>query len=285
VESLDTEFGVYYVNYHATAPVLDVTLCKHGWEGCSSLDGLALPLTYHEDVHAFALSAATGVRNIALSAELSQFRNQPTQRNFPELIEGATRNRGIYASRMAATGNGNVFNGVWKADRTQLLLGGQVDLSSAVGLADASLAAEAAGQWVGNLPDTDEERIGRNGNWGPAASGGVCQPLAQQTEGGCKTDGFATEFSWGYRLFTTITLPRPARGIDLHTLLSWSHDVQGYSVDGGLAEGRHVLNLRIQAIFQRAWFVEVGRSWVNSNTDYDPARDKDTYTLALGFTF
>lgn len=284
-ESLDTEFGLYYVNFHATLPVLDLTLCDNGWEGCTSRDGLSLPLTFHEDVQAYAISAATGVRNIALSAELSQFRDLPVQRNFPELVEGAIGNRGIYASRMRAAGDGALFSGGWKADRTQLLLGGQLDLSPTVGLADATLAFEAAGQWVSNLPGTEEERIGRMANWGAAADNGVCQQLTQNTEGGCNTDGFATDFSWGYRVFAALSLPRPARGVDLQPLLTWNHDIEGYAVDGSQVEGRRAIGLRLRAIFQRMIFVEVGRSWVNSNTNYDPLRDKDLYTLAAGIAF
>ncbi len=284
-EQLNTEFGLYYVNFHATTPVLDLSLCDNGWEGCSSLDGLSMPLSYDKNVRAFAISAATGVRHVALSAELSRFENLSVQRNFGELIEGATNNRGIYAARMEAAGNGSLFSGGWKTDRTQLLLGGRVDLSSVVGLVDASLAVEAAGQWVKDLPDSDEERIGRNGNWGAAASDGVCQELTRNTQGGCRTDGFATDFSWGYRLFSVISLPRPARGIDLQTLVAWNEDVEGYAVDGSLVEGRRVIKLRLQAIFQGAWFIELGRTWINSNTDYDAARDLDTYTIAAGVSF
>lgn len=285
VEGLDTEFGLYYVKFHATTPVLNMTLCENGWEGCSAVDGINVPLQYHEDVEAYAISAATGVRNIALSAELSQFRDLPAQRNFPELVEGATQNRGIYAGRMRATGDGNLFSGGFKVDRTQLLLGSQMDLSPAVGLADASLAVEAAGQWVTNLPGADEERIGRGGNWGAAAYNGVCQPLSQNTQGGCKTEGFATDFVWGYRVLAAVALPRPARGIDLLPLLGWSHDVKGYSTDGTMVEGRHVINLRLRAIFQRAFFLEIGRTWVNSNTAYDSLRDKDLYSIAAGVAF
>ena len=286
VEPLDTEFGLYYVKFDATTPVLDITLCDHGWDGCTSLDGLSLPLTYDGSVEAFAISAATGVRNLALSAELSRFRDLPVQRNAPELIEGATRGRGIYADRMARAGGGNVFSGGWEADRTQLLLGGQMDLSPTTGLADASLALEVAGQWVTNLPGTDEERIGRNGNWGAAtAPDGTCQPLTADTQGGCRLDGFATDFSWGYRVLATLSLPRPARGIELQPLLAWSHDVEGYAVDGTQAEGRRVINLRLRAVFQRAYFMEIARTWVNSNTNYDPLRDKDLYVIALGLAF
>jgi hypothetical protein len=266
--------------------VLNVTLCNNGWEGCSSQDGLGLPLVYHEDVKALAISAATGVRNIALSAELSQFRDLPVQRNFPELIDGATNGRGIYAERMASAGGGSLFDGGWKVDRTQLLIGGQMDLASTIGLADASLAMEAAGQWATNLPGSNEERIGRSGNWGAAAArDGICQALTQATQGGCKVDGFATDFSWGYRVLATVSLPRPARGVDLLPLISWSHDVKGYAVDGGQAEGRRVINLRLRAVFQRAYFIEIGRSWVNSNTDYDVLRDKELYSIAAGIAF
>jgi hypothetical protein len=186
---------------------------------------------------------------------------------------------------MAAAGNGSLFSGALDANRTQLLLGGQLDLSSAVGLADASLAAEVSGQWVSNLPDDEEERIGRNGNWGAAAVDGDCPTLTRGTEGGCRTDGFATDISWGYRLFSTISLPRPARGVDLKALLAWNHDVGGYAVDGTLVEGRRLLNLRLQMIFQRRWFIELGRTWISANTNYDPARDKDAYSITLGTQF
>jgi hypothetical protein len=237
-------------------------------------------------VKAFAISAATGVRNIALSAELSQFRDLPAQRNAPELVEGASDNRGIYADRMAAAGDGALFDGSWKANRTQLLLGGRIDLGSTIGLADASMAMEASGQWITNLPGTGKERIGRNGNWGAAAvPGSVCEPLTQNTQGGCKADGFATDFSWGYRVFSVFSLPRPARGLDLQTLVSWSHDVEGYAVDGSQVEGRRVFGLRLQALYQRTWFLELGRTWVHSNTNYDIARDKDVYTIAAGMAF
>jgi hypothetical protein len=286
VEPLNTEFGLYYVNYHATLPTLAVNLCQNGWEGCSSLDGLSLPLTFHEDVKAYAISAATGVRNIALSAELSHFHDLPVQRNFPELIAGATRNQGIYADRMSNAGNGAQFSGAWKADRTQLLLGGVMDLTSTIGLANATLVAEVSSQWVNNLPGDDEERIGRPGVWGNAiANGEPCESATQKTEGGCKVDGFATDFSWGYRLLVSMSLPRPARGIDLIPLISWRHDVEGYAVDGSQVEGRSAITFRMRAVFQRAFFLDLTRTWNNSTNDYDILRDKDIYSIALGVSF
>jgi hypothetical protein len=233
-----------------------------------------------------AISASTGLRSLALSAELSHFRDLPVQRNFPEMIEGAIGNRGIYAERMVEAGGGALFSGGWKADQTQLLLGGELDLSRTIGLGNPLLAIEAAGLWATNLPGTDEERIGRNPNWGAATPpGGVCQQITQATEGGCKAKGYATDFSWGYRMLFSFLLPLPAVGIDLTPLVAWSSDIEGYSIDGSQVEGRHVLNLKMRAVYQRAFFLEIGRTWVNSNTDYDVARDKDLYSIAVGMAF
>lgn len=286
VEPLDTEFGLYYVKYHTTIPTLDLSLCDNGPTGCSSLDGLATEVTYAEDLEAFALSAATGVRNVALTAELSYFRDLPAARNFPELVAGATRASGIYSQRMAEAGDGARFSGSYPVDRTQLLLGGVIDVASAVGLANANLAVELAGQWAQDLPGTGRERLGRSGNWGQAIEpGGSCDATTAATEGGCKIDGFATDFSWGYRLLAQVTLPRPARGLDLYPIISWNHDVEGYSVDGGQVEGRRALALRLRAIFQRTYFMEVGRVWFNSDNNYDPLRDRDVYSIAVGVAF
>ena len=56
-------------------------------------------------------------------------------------------------------------------------------------------------------------------------------------------------------------------------------------MDGSQVEGRRVIGLSLQALFQRTWFLEFGRTWVHSNTDYDIVRDKDVYTVAAGVVF
>ena len=289
VEELDTEFGLYFANFHSTTPVIGKQLCTTKTvigtvEACTGLGGLRLPLQYQENVQAFAISAASGVQNLSLSAELSYFHDLPVQRNLPELSWGAINGKGIYAERMEAAGPGATFDGSIQVDRTQLLLGGVMDLTSHTGLADATLVGEVAGQWV-DLPSTNVERIGRNGNWGAAASALDGCDSRTQYAGGCATDGFATEFNWSYRLLATFSLPRPGFGLEFRPQFGWNHDVSGYSVDGFQVEGRQIFGASVRTIFQRAFFLDVGRTWVRSNTDYDPARDKDAYFIATGMAF
>ena len=289
VEELDTEFGLYFANFHSTTPVIGKQLCTTKTvigtvEACTGLGGLRLPLQYQENVQAFAISAASGVQNLSLSAELSYFHDLPVQRNLPELSWGAINGKGIYAERMEAAGPGATFDGSIQVDRTQLLLGGVMDLTSHTGLADATLVGEVAGQWV-DLPSTNVERIGRNGNWGAAANALDGCDSRTQYAGGCATDGFATEFNWSYRLLATFSLPRPGFGLEFRPQFGWNHDVSGYSVDGFQVEGRQIFGASVRTIFQRAFFLDVGRTWVRSNTDYDPARDKDAYFIATGMAF
>mgnify|MGYP003423280074 FL=1 len=289
VEELDTEFGLYFANFHSTTPVIGKQLCTTKTvigtvEACTGLGGLRLPLQYQENVQAFAISAASGVQNLSLSAELSYFHDLPVQRNLPELSWGAINGKGIYAERMEAAGPGATFDGSIQVDRTQLLLGGVMDLTSHTGLADATLVGEVAGQWV-DLPSTNVERIGRNGNWGAAASALDGCDSRTQYAGGCATDGFATEFNWSYRLLATFSLPRPGCGLEFRPQFGWNHDDSGYSVEGFQVEGRQIFGASVRTIFQRAFFLDVGRTWVRSNTDYDPARDKDAYFIATGMAF
>ena len=289
VEELDTEFGLYFANFHSTTPVIGKQLCTTKTvigtvEACTGLGGLRLPLQYQENVQAFAISAASGVQNLSLSAELSYFHDLPVQRNLPELSWGAINGKGIYAERMEAAGPGATFDGSIQVDRIQLLLGGVMDLTSHTGLADATLVGEVAGQWV-DLPSTNVERVGRNGNWGAAANALDGCDSRTQYAGGCATDGFATEFNWSYRLLATFSLPRPGFGLEFRPQFGWNHDVSGYSVDGFQVEGRQIFGASVRTIFQRAFFLDVGRTWVRSNTDYDPARDKDAYFIATGMAF
>ena len=227
-----------------------------------------------------AISAATGVRNVAISAELSQFRNLPAQRNFPTLIQGLS-GAGPYGPGLAATPAGSVFPGFFRVNRTQLQFGGTADASPIIGIFDTSLTAEAVFQWATNLPGTDQERIGRNPNFGTAQYNGSC-------DGGynvCAIDGFATRFAWGYRLLARASFPQGATGIVLQPILLFGQDVNGYAVDGGLVQGRIVIAPLLRAIYQRRYFAEVSGVFLRRNTAFDGVRDRSVYTFAIGTSF
>lgn len=288
VEPLATEFGAFYVRYNSPNPM--VSLIPNAPN--SPPTGLNYLTQYVEGVQAVALTAATGYRNMTLTGELSRFLDVPLQRNAPSLIQGVTTaagpGRGPYAAALAGQPADAIVPGYFLANKTQLLLGGKVDLSSAIGLADAVLTAETSMQWLTNLPGVDQERIGRNANWGQAGWNGTCTPNprgsnpALPTLNDCSTNGFATPFSWGYRLLAQFSLPRPATGLDLQPSLLWSQDVKGYAGDGSLVQGRWTAGLLLRAVYQQVFFAEIGRVWIRSDTDYDGLRDKGVFLITAG---
>jgi Protein of unknown function (DUF1302) len=272
VEPLRTEFGAYLVRFNS--PNMTINAIPND---PTSRVGLAYAIQYPQGVQGMGFTATTGVGHAALSAELSQFRNLPVPRNFATVLQGASGSGGPYAAA-AATPVQQVYRSYFEANRTQLILGGRFDLSPTLGLADAQLTAETAMQWLTNLPGLDQERIGRNVNFGTAAYDGTCQ-------GGlnvCSTQGFATRFSLGYRLLAQFSLPRPATGLDLQPVLLWSQDLKGYAADGSMIEGRYSAAFLLRAVYQQVFFVELGRTWLRHDTAFDPLRDKSVYLITAG---
>lgn len=274
-ESLGTEFGAYYVRYNNPMLVLNMI---------PNLPQNTVPLgiqnQYVDGIQGAALSAATGFQNLALSAELSTLFGLPVQRNVPSLVQGSTGAGGPYAAA-ASTPAGQSYPGFIRVNRTQLLLGGRLALAPVVGLADAQLTAEVALQWAPDLPGTDQERIGRNPNWGSATFNGSC-------DGGlndCAVQGFATSFNWGYRLAAQFSLPRPADGLDLIPFFGWLQDVKGYAVDGSMTQGRYAGSVGLRMIYQSLIFAELGGTWFRHDTPYDPLRDRSNYWLGFGVRF
>jgi hypothetical protein len=41
----------------------------------------------------------------------------------------------------------------------------------------------------------------------------------------------------------------------------------------------------LRTIFQRRFFLDVGRTWFRADTDYDGIRDRDAYLIAAGLSF
>ena len=69
------------------------------------------------------------------------------------------------------------------------------------------------------------------------------------------------------------------------TILSFGQDVQGYSTDSTMVEGRLTGGVALRAVYLRRLFVEAGATWYRRNTEFDPLRDRGNYTLAAGVTF
>jgi hypothetical protein len=284
VEPLQTEFGIYFASYTSPTPIQAPVVGPDGTAMTFAVNNM-----FVEDVKSIALSAATGFRNLAVSGQVTVTLDYPTQRNAPAFIEGSTQGIGVY-SYMQTQFAGREAPGYYRLDVVQLQGGGTWQLGRLIGLSDVTLTGEGVLVWNTNQPSVDgpnAERLGRGGNFGLASwnqEGYVCDPgpLSNGIVNKCATDGFVTPFAAGYKL-RMATVFNPAPGLAITPALTFSHDVTGFSADGSVVGGRRTYGAFLRTDMFQEYFVELGGFWYRRDTEYDPARDRGQYTIAVGY--
>jgi hypothetical protein len=103
---------------------------------------------------------------------------------------------------------------------------------------------------------------------------------------GCKNDGYATENSWGYRLRLGLEYPNFMNsGMTFFPTFSFSHDVDGYSVDNQFIEDRKIYGASFRLNIQRVHNIELSYVRYGDSAKYDPFRDRDFMSLAFSTSF
>ena len=281
VEPLATEFGVYYADYvnpfPNNAPVVGT-------------DALTFAInTNYQPIKTLAVSASTGLRNLALSAQLTRHWDYPAQRNAPAFIEGSLNGLGPYG--YLKDNPNREMPGFYKMNILQLQYGGAWQFGRLVGLNDATLVAEALMSWNTNNPPTDgpnAERLLRAGNFGLASwseKGYTCNPgpLENGIVNFCDVDGFQTPFAMGYKMRAQTVLPQFGPNISLTPYLTFTHDITGWSADFSIQGGRVTYGAGFRADIRQAYFVEASALWYRRGTPYDPMRDRGQYTVVVGY--
>jgi hypothetical protein len=282
VEPLGTELGFYYADYTNPIPTLSPVV------GFSAAE-FAMNNSFHP-VKAFAVSASTGMRDVALSGQFTRVLDYPAARNAPAYIEGSTSGKGPYGYMMTEYA-GREAPGFYPMNINQLQTGAVWQFGRHVGLSDATLAGEAMMHWNTNNPPTDgpnAERLLRGGNFGLAdwsEQGYVCDPgpLANGIITECEIEGFQTPFSMGYKLRAQTTTPQFGPGVTLTPALAFGHDITGYAADFSILGGRISYGAFLRVDIRQASFFELGATWYRRGTPYDSIRDKGQYTFVVGW--
>jgi len=258
VESVDTEFGLYYQNLHNRTPVLNVRY-NLAAIGDGTILGVPAPayyqVEYPEDISIWGLTAATNIGVVAVSAEVSARLDQPIGVNGTTELTGALGALnpavcpsgipnalvGPFGERACAalvdfltTGDGLAQG--W--DRFDVYQGQSTALyfwDQGLGSQRVTLIGEVAWIHVANLPPTSVMPYGRNPIFGvPASLGG-------------NDSGLLTTNSWGYRIRAAAEYPNVFAGVALTPTLAWSQDVKGNSPAPTFIEGRKAFSLGLNA--------------------------------------
>ena len=197
-----TEFGFYYLNYHSRLPLnsgLAVT-------GTSVTTGRYFT-EYPEDIHLWGASFNSNIGTWALSGEVSYRPNLPLQVDDVELLFAALTPLNVlfpahalqFHSQLGDFEAGDLITGYerfnsWQTQFTTTKLFGPGNFLKANQIA---FVAEVGMNYVSDLPDEKELRF--NGP-GTDTGGGYDFLTGDLRNPITETDGFADDFSWGYRM-------------------------------------------------------------------------------------
>lgn len=308
-QSLGTEFGGYYLNYHSRLPVIglqagnaatpnQLPLGPNGSavpaQAVGLTPGTALPyalgntggtyyLAYPEDISVFGLSFASNVKGVALSGQISHAVDVPVQYNANDLLSAGLL--GTFSTTPGAMPNplqrklgaarpGERVGGFEVFDVTQIQMTAIQNFDRVLGASRYSVLGEVGAVFVDGLPDiAPGQRFGRNPVFGTAATD--------------EKDGFVTDFSWGYRVRVTGTYNNVLGDTDLIPSVSLAHDVKGYSPEPGqlFNEGRVALGLNLGFEFDANTSAQIGYTVFGNSAKYDPLRDRDFLSLSAQYSF
>ena len=218
VETIDVEFGTYYVRYNSTAPSI------YGIANAGTLPGLGSArygLKYVEGLDMWGISASTQKAKISWQWELSY---RPD--TYISYGEGGLLTQ--TANGFGANGPGTLIDDHDEGDVYQSSLTATKVLSGLLGGDSGALVGEATVSHA----DFDPHK----------------------TVGGGTIDAFdpATRTAWGYNLVFNVNYFNVFSGVNLTPGISWSHAVNGTSPVGvaSFREGRRSYTASLKADFR-----------------------------------
>jgi hypothetical protein len=267
---------------------------------------------YPEDIHLYGVSFNTaGPWGVALQGEYSYRPNQPVQYAGPEvalatlglpnLITGFTQIPGAPTGATAAAlyPVNSYLRGWERLKMSQLQVTGTKSWPQVLDAEQLILVGEAGWTWFHSMPTNQK-----------FAGPGVALPSTQlgalvAAAGGLQTDGWLTDFSWGYRLAARMEYSNALFGGNVSPRLAWSHDVRGVSPT--FNQDAKSWSLGVSWDYQRKWVVDAqytsflgGRTYCGTDTvatsvpptqsaswctSANPLKDRDFYSFTISYSF
>jgi hypothetical protein len=290
VESLNaTEFGFFFLNYHSRLPVIS------GISITTQAPSSGRYFTeYPEDINLFGVSFNSNIGTWALSGEVSYRPNAPLQFDDVELLFAALTplNPLIpapvlrFKSQLGEFGPGEEIQGweehkSWQAQATTTKLFGPNNFLKANQIA---FVTEVGFNYVSDLPDKDFQRY--NGP-GTDTAGGADYLTGDFRNPITEPDGFADDFSWGYRMLARATYNNAIGAVTVLPRIAWAHDVSGTTPGpgGSFIDGRKKVTLGVGFNYLQKWVFDLAYTNYSGGGKYNLLYDRDFYAASVRYSF
>ncbi len=304
----DTEFGLYYINYHSRLPLIGATTGTAAAAAGVDPDGLSYVQTaryfisYPEDIKLYGLSMNTllGHSGIALQGEVSYRKDTPLQIDDVEILFaalGAQDNLSPGNTGAAAlAGFGQLglvpfdsdIPGFIRKDVTQAQLTATKLFGPALGANATVFLAEVGVTHVLNMPSKNVLRLNGPGTFisGNSALAAV-HPDSAGNPAYEEASRFADATSWGYRMLARMQFDNVFRAINLAPRIAWQHDVNGVSPGpgGNFIEGRTAVTLGLEATYQYLYSADISYTRYSGAGRYNLINDRDFVSANIKYAF
>ena len=279
----ETEFGLYYMNYHSRRPLISGTTANYTNEALlrdgetlrgavGAVDRATLlslesfskaQIEYPEDIQLYGFSFNTLIGDTSVAGEIAHRQDEPLQIDDVELLFAAMpqqlANAGLRPdldgiSQMDSVAPGQYAEGFIRLDTTQAQATFTHLFGPTLGTSNLVMLAEIGGVWIHDMPGFDELRL--NGP-GTARSGGNpdMPGIIEAVHNGPETNPFPTDFAWGYRLVAKADYNNLFAGVNMSPRIIFSHDVKGITPDPMFlfTEGKKSVSVGVNFDYQSRW--------------------------------
>lgn len=286
-EFYDTEFGLYYINYHSRLPIFNVRSGSAAGLGAGDYSGsVQYFIGYPEDIQLYGISFNTLLQHsgIALQGEVSHRRNVPLQIDGVELLIAGLSPVTTIPSQLGTVGFETLIPGFIKRNVTQFQLTATKVFGPTWGANTFVMFGEAALSYIHSMPDKADLRLESPGTFVGGDPRYVALGLSPATE---SSKHFADSTSWGYRVVALLNYTNVIGAINLTPRISWQHDVSGNSPGpgGNFLENRKAITIGMGADYQNSW--EATFSYTNyfGAGRYNLTRDRDFVEFNVKYSF
>ena len=287
----ETEFGFYYLKYHSRLPIIS------GFAITSSLTSSGrVMVEYPEDIKLYGMSWNTSLPyGVAFQGEISYRENVPLQVDDVELLfAGLSPLNGLipqpqlrFNSQLGSYAPGAYIPGFERHEVSQF----QSTFTKVFGpnnflrAEQIALVGEIGATKVWDLPAHEVLRY--NGD-GTDTGGGPDISTGQLRNPLTLTEGFPTQFSWGYRLAARADYNNVfGSAFNLSPRIAFNHDVNGITPGpgGNFLEDRKSLTVGMEGIYLNQWSADLSYTAFYGADDFNLIGDRDFLSFTVKYSF
>ncbi|MCG9768966.1 DUF1302 domain-containing protein [Pseudoalteromonas piscicida] len=293
----DTEFGLYYINYHSRRPLIsgkasnftgqaimaDLAYIAQNQITADNVTNLnaftQAQITYPEDIKLYGLSFNTAIGETAFAGEVAYRQDEPLQIDDVELLyAGMVEQLAAAGLRddlaglsqlsqgddVAYVGPGEVAQGYILRDTIQAQFTATHLFGPSLGADSWAVVGEVGAVTIKDMPEYDELRLnvsgtGRSGTI-EGISGRDYNLIHQAVSNGPETNPFPSASAWGYRLIAKGEYNNLFSGVNFSPRVVFSHDVNGITPDPMFLfiEDRKSLGINLNFNYLNSWSFDFG---------------------------